>query len=281
MIKIQNEHFCLGISPIGAELDYLHVHDVNILWQKSALWFCQSPILFPIIGSLKDGYYLYQGEKYQLPVHGFVKDKPFRVEQSSLNEIKLVTTYNEETLKMYPFKYELSITYTLVASTIKVLLEVQNLDDKPMYFSIGLHPGFSYRGLKEALGGKNELHFYPEILQAVDFNPTFVQGQHQERISFENLTQMSRKLAETRTLCYQGLKKIELKCDRKTLLIQNEMSHMAFWQKNPENPDFICMEPWHGLPDQEDTDHDLEHKAHLTKLDAKHSFQTGFEISIL
>lgn len=281
MIKIQNNHFCLGISPIGAELDFLYVNDVNILWQKNALWGRQSPVLFPIIGSLKDGYYLYENQRYEMPVHGFVKDKSFVVEQSTSNVLRLVTKHTEETLQMYPFKFELSITYALIHKTLKVILEVKNIDDKPIYFSIGMHPGFSYYGLRDFFEEKFGLLFHPTSVPFVNFSPTFVSGLEEHQIKEQSFEELSKVLMEKRTLCYEGLNAIEIKSKNKSILIENDMSHLAFWQKNPENPEFICIEPWHGLPDFEDTDHDIEHKKNLTKLDVEQVFTTSFQISIL
>lgn len=280
MIKIQNNHFKLEISTLGAEMKALYINDINILWKANELWNSQSPVLFPIIGSLKDGYYIYNEKKYEMPVHGFAKSEDFKIEYFSDSSVKLVSTYSDNTLKMYPFKYELGISYTLLENVISVKFEVKNIDDKAMYFAIGLHPGFSYNGLMEYFNEKYSLEFIGNDISSINFSPTFVTGCKNCRIKEKELSELSNELVNKRTLCFSGVKTLKLKTKNKEIRFENSMSHLAFWQKNPENPEFICIEPWNGLPDYDDTNHKIEDKRNIIKLEPNQEFSTEFQISI-
>lgn len=279
MYHIQNEMFCLDISEIGAEIVNLRINQINILWHKNELWDHQSPILFPIIGSLKDDHYIYEGKKYTIPMHGFMMTCCFTADRITDHSIRLSTRYTNDTLKMYPFKYEFHITYRLEKNTLKIFFEVINLDQKEMYFSLGIHPGFDYQGLKTLLGENFELSFSPKNVQSVDFDPSYVKDVREEDISRKTLKDLSLELSRKKTLCYRGLQNIELKFQTKTLKIQNGMPYMAFWQKNPDQPEFLCIESWWGLPDEHTTNHQLCEKPYLQKLESQKKFQTKIEIS--
>lgn len=282
MYQIKNEIFCLNISETGAELEQLCIHDINILWQKSDLWKRQSPILFPIIGQVKDGYYIYENTTFFIPSHGFIKDEIFDVVQLDSDIIKLKAKYNENTLKMYPFKFEFSISYKLINNKMKIILEIKNVDTKPMYFSCGLHPGFSYEGLDQLFQEKYHIGFSQEKVKSVEFTPCLVASIKEKEIKKEmELADISLELAKYKTLCYQGLSSIELRSKTKILKIRNEMPYTAFWQANSSAPQFICIEPWYGLPDDADTNHQLINKRGILQLEKDKTFITEIEISFL
>lgn len=282
MYQIKNNIFCLKISKVGAELEKLCIHNINILWEKNELWNRQSPILFPIVGQIKDGFYLYENTSYNLSCHGFIRDEDFNVVQYDSDLIKLSSKYNENTLKMFPFKYEFNITYRLIENAIKIILEVKNLDSKEMYFSCGLHPGFSYAGLNQLFQQEVQVEFSHTNVKSVEFTPSFVAAVKEEMIERRlELSELSSKLQEYKTLCYQGLNSIELKSQTKAIIIKNKMPYTALWQANPKAPQFLCIEPWYGLPDELDTNHELKDKKYLQRLEQGKSFKTEVEISFI
>ena len=282
MYQIANDFFCLNISKTGAELEQFYVHDMNILWTRGKLWNSQSPILFPIVGRIKDEYYIYENSKYSLPIHGFLKEQSFEVVVERPNYIKLQHKFNENTLKMYPFKYEFNIIYELIENKVRITLQVKNIDNKKMYFACGLHPGFSYQGLKKLLGEDIQLYFDPLEVKSVSFTPSFVDTVQDKKINpVMNLQELSEELFESKTICYQGLTSILLKGQAKTIKIESQMPYTAFWQSMPENPEFICIEPWQGLPDAQDTNHQLKDKKSIQELNPNETFETYVEISII
>lgn len=282
MCQIHNDIFCLSVSTTGAELDELCIHDINILWKKNKVWNAQSPILFPVIGCLKDNYYIYKDNSYCMPSHGFIKNKEFQVVKHTDTMVQLVTYSDSETLKLYPFSFEFRVTYQLLNTSLKISFEVKNTGTEDMLFSVGFHPGFNYIGLQNILGKDIGVSFGKQEALSILFNPTYVIGMSKERLGgIKNLSDISDKLVKNRTLCYQGVPRVDLHSYRGTLRIQQDMPYLAFWQSEPENPKFLCIEAWDGLPDEENASNHLLEKHNLQSLKAKECYKSNIEISFI
>ena len=146
MTIIENNDLRVVIKTDGAELDSIRHkhHDLEYLWQGDAtFWGKKSPILFPIVGGLKDNSFQYEGKTYHLPRHGFARDKAFTVEQQSADKATFLLTSDEQTLEHYPFPFELRVHYALTNNTLSVTYAVKNTGDGTTYFSVGGHPAFN------------------------------------------------------------------------------------------------------------------------------------------
>lgn len=282
MFKIHNEIFSLTISDLGAELEELCINGINILWKRNDLWDSQSPILFPIVGNLKDGYYTYDEKKYEMKSHGFLKNMIFEPVKIESSLITLKSSYTEETLTQYPFRFEFYVTYALILNKLKIKFEIKNLDDQEMVFSCGFHPGFDLAQMENVLGKNLFFQFSPLQVQRIQFNPHFVKQIEPVELSLKTtLTDFSKDLNLYKTVCYQGVNQIHLYGENNGLCFNHNLPFTAFWQRNPECPQFICVEPWGGLPDEESTDHKLIHKKHIQRLDAKQSKEYEIEIHFI
>jgi galactose mutarotase-like enzyme len=81
MISISNDRLAVTVNEKGAELQSLQLDGREYLWQADPkFWSKRSPVLFPIVGELRDGKYLFAGKEYELPRHGFARDKTFDTE---------------------------------------------------------------------------------------------------------------------------------------------------------------------------------------------------------
>ncbi|MDE6242213.1 MAG: hypothetical protein K2M08_07325 [Anaeroplasmataceae bacterium] len=282
MYKIQNEIFCLSISEIGAELEEVFVKGINVLWNGQKLWKGKSPLLFPIIGNLKDGYFMYENQKYFMNTHGFLKEQRFEVIHHKESSITLKSNYTKETLAQYPFLYDFYITYTVLNHQIKIQIEVCNLDEKEMLFSLGLHPGFDYNGLRTLLGDHLEVSLSPNQSKSIFFDPNFVKKIENIELPHSiDLPSLSLELLREKTICYQGIHQVDLKSQTNVLRIRHSMPFVAFWQSKPENPEFLCIEPWCGLPDECITNHQLQDKLYIQKLKGNDSFKTDIIIEYI
>ena len=151
-----------------------------------------------------------------------------------------------------------------------------------MFFSVGVHPGLAYEGLKKILGEDITLYFSSNQVQSVEFDPTFVKKIEDETIdSSMTLVRLSEELKKKKTLCYQGINEVDIKAQTNSLKIKHNMPYLAFWQSQPENPKFLCIEPWHGLPDEAMTNHQFTQKKGILRLNAKDAFKTDVEINFI
>ena len=106
MITLENDYIKVSLAAKGAELQGLFSKETKLeyLWNANPkYWAKHSPVLFPIVGSLKNNRFTYQGKSYELPRHGFARDHVFNFEKISETEAVFTLTQNEDTLKVYPF----------------------------------------------------------------------------------------------------------------------------------------------------------------------------------
>ncbi|MDA0779071.1 MAG: aldose 1-epimerase family protein, partial [Bacteroidetes bacterium] len=142
--SIQNKFLTVNINRLGAELcSVIDSEGTEFIWQAAEVWPKHAPNLFPIVGSLLDHEYTYQGETYSLSHHGFARNKNFELLHQSEHSVCLVLQHDEETLHSYPFKFTFLITYTLEANNLSQTFRVINDDDRTLPVSFGGHPGFN------------------------------------------------------------------------------------------------------------------------------------------
>ena len=119
---IKNNILTVTISSKGAEIQSVkgsHT-DYEYIWQADPeVWNRHSPILFPIVGRLKNDQYTYKGNTYHLGQHGFARDQEFEVERQSDESITFLLKDSEETRKIYPFSFELRVTYNLMNNLLE------------------------------------------------------------------------------------------------------------------------------------------------------------------
>jgi galactose mutarotase-like enzyme len=112
--EIKNEYIKAKIKSFGAELNSLQKIDDSLeyIWQgDKEFWARHSPILFPIVGRLKNDSYFYKNQKYNMSQHGFARDKEFEIVEKKDDFIEFKLSSDEKTLKIYPFSFELYLSH--------------------------------------------------------------------------------------------------------------------------------------------------------------------------
>ncbi len=152
MFFLENQQLKISIHPKGAELQAIFHkdHQLDYMWSGDpAFWGKHSPLLFPIVGTLKSNTYYYQDKPYSLTRHGFARDRDFVVESQSADAITFLLRSDDSTRANYPFDFELRIIYRLTGGDISTAVglsttyQVKNPSKQMLYFSIGGHPAFS------------------------------------------------------------------------------------------------------------------------------------------
>ncbi|MFZ4107143.1 aldose 1-epimerase family protein, partial [Flavobacterium sp.] len=145
-VTISNSYLFAQINSIGAELFSLQniKNNQEYIWEGDPkYWGKHSPVLFPIVGTLKNNIYSYKNKEYKLPQHGLARNLDFEVIESSDCHVLFSLKATEETKKVYPFEFELQLTYTLSENKIEIKYTIINKDSVAIPFCIGGHPGFS------------------------------------------------------------------------------------------------------------------------------------------
>ncbi len=287
MITISNETLSVSIATMGAELQNIYNKQTGIeyLWDGNPdFWPKRSPVLFPVIGGLKYGSYIHDGATYHFNRHGFARESEFTVEQQTENSVTLVLETSDETLKVYPFQFKFSVTYSLSGGELKNTYLIENKGTEPLLFSVGAHPAFrvplvegeDFTDYYLAFNKEENAGIYPILEDGLISNSS---------VPFFNSTKelpIKKELFYKDALIFKELKSTAISIFSKkskhglTYNYEN-FPYMGIW--NAKDADFICIEPWCGLGDVEDTTGILAEKEGINKLDAAGSFTRSWTVA--
>ena len=279
---ISNSILKASIKHAGAELFSLKDNQENeYIWEGNPdFWGKHSPVLFPIVGTLKNNTYTINEKEYQLPRHGFARDMDFELIEKTQNKAVFSLQSSEETLQKYPFEFELQLIYTLNENALELEYKVINKGKEKMPFSIGAHPAIALPD-----------HFENYALQ-------FEKEENLKYYLLENdLISSKTKILETKNnvvpLNYELFRNDALifkTIESKSLTILNnskpyvkvdyyDFPSLGIWTK--ENAPFICIEPWLGYSDTDENTGDLYQKEGILTLEANKDFSAKFSITTL
>jgi galactose mutarotase-like enzyme len=279
---ISNSILTAQIKHIGAELYSLKDNcNTEYIWSGNPVfWGKHSPILFPIVGTLKNNSYQHNNVEYHLSRHGFAREMEFELLDKQENSVTFSLTSTEDTLKKYPFNFELYLIYTLENTSLNIEYKVINKGESKMPFSIGAHPAFDLPGNFEnySLEFENEEPLTYHLLEEGLISNTTEQIQldkkqlHLNHKLFENDALVFKKIPSKSITILEKSKPI-LKVSYK------DFPDLGIW--TPPNAPFICIEPWFGYSDTIDTFGNLFEKEGTQILDKDATFNSTFSIAIL
>ena len=269
-VTLSNGILKATVSTRGAELIALEKDGRNVIWSGDpAVWGFHAPILFPICGGLKDDKYLYRGKEYVLKKHGFIRTSEFAVEKATGDRIVFLHRFTDETLKQYPFRYELRVIYTLSGSELQIDYNVKNLSDGDLFFSVGAHEGYA---CPEGIEEYSILFEEPETLESTVLLGNLLSD---ETVNLgENVRELPLKYDY---FAVDAQVFLNLKSRFVTLLNRKTGAkigiafpdHDAFLLWTKPCAKYICIEPWCGCPDFVGGDSRLENKRGILRLRGK------------
>ncbi len=278
--QIKNDFLEATFDTLGAELISLKSNEREYIWNMNPqFWNRRSPILFPIIGSLKDDTYYFEGKKYQLPRHGFAREKQFQVVDQSADIIVFSLKEDAETLKVYPFGFELQIEYRLVNQQLEVHYKVENTSQNKMYFSIGGHPGFA---LSKNIENYSLVFATEEELEFSLLENHLLSAETQILKTDKNQLQLNYALFEKDALVFKNHKinsvTIQENGQNFVKVTFKKFPDLGIWTKI--DAPFICIEPWFGHADEVRTNQKLEEKAGIQTVEKNEVFTSIYTIEI-
>ena len=281
IITLSNTKISASIKTLGAELIRLDKGNQNYIWTvDEVFWNKTSPILFPIVGRLKSDSFSIEGKTYELPRHGFARNFEFEVEHQTETSAVFILTDNSETLKNYPFQFELRLKYELIENSLKISYSVLNKSQEIMPFSIGAHPAFAIKDSFSdySLQFNETEEFLSYELENEKFNNSF------RKINSEKgQINLDYSLFEKDAFVFKDLKSdklILLKKNKPVLSVQfGGFPYLGIWTKL--NAPFLCIEPWCGLADNVNHNGNILEKEGIQLLDKDAGFDREINISIL
>lgn len=283
MQRIENEFLRVTIAEKGAELKsiFSKKDGIEYMWQSMDPWPKSSPILFPIVGTLKNNEYQFEGKTYKLSRHGFARDMDFKIEASSKAEVTFSITDSEATRKVFPFQFKLTVQYTLNEDILQAKYIVQNPGSKTMYFSLGAHPAFAVPFV-----GSTRYDDYALQFDQIENTPRWpitpeglISNESLPLLHNSDTLYLSKELFEKDAIVLK-----DLKSERVTLQTNKSPHGLTFQFKGfpyfgiwaAPGADFVCIEPWAGIADGVNASGNLEEKEGIQQLEAHKNFQISW-----
>ena len=280
LYTIKSNELTVSIDSYGAELKSVkNQNGTEFIWQSNEIWSGSAPILFPICGGIIDDEFTYEGKTYHLPKHGFGRKSEFTVETQTENSITFLLCSNEETLKVYPFDFELRINFITADNKLNVTYNVKNLTDGKMYFSIGAHEGYATpEGIEEYDVIFNE----NETLDAVALNGNYLTAEKTRIITDSKVLSLKHDYFKIDALVFEkfnsqyctlahrgGTRKIKVEFE--------DFNHLLLWHKPMAN--YMCVEPWNGLQSYEWSEKDITKKPGIIELEKSKEYCVNHKIT--
>ena len=288
--SVENHRLRISVTATGAELCSLVNLDSGreYMWQADpAVWGSHAPVLFPNIGVVKDGQTMIDGQPYALPKHGIVRrnDRMELVEQAE-DRITLRLCWSEETLRVYPYKFEFRITYRVRNEHVIVYHEITNPTNEPIYFCLGGHPAFNVPLYDHQRYDAHLLRFeHDEDAASHTVTPagTLTRATRPVPWTDGNVLPLSHDLFTNDALVFRDLNSRSVTLESRITgpilkLDYAGWTHLGVWAK-PEG-DFVCIEPWMGLSDFEDADGRFKTKEGVIKLAGNTSYEMSYDIKV-
>lgn len=286
--EIKNEFIKVKIDSFGAQLNSLKKVDKNLeyIWQADAkYWNRHSPILFPIVGRLKDDSYFYKNQKYNMTQHGFARDKEFALVKNEVDFLEFKLCSDEKSLEIYPFSFELYLSYKLEKNCLIVAYKVVNKSNDKMLFSIGAHPAFNWP-LEE--NEKKEDYFleFENIKESKRYflNDKGLVYKNEDLKISDNKMPLNEEVFKNDALVFNDLniKTLTLKNTKNENFIKVDFEnfpYLGIWSK-PSGAPFICIEPWFGIADEDSSNQNFEDKKGLISLEKDEIFSCFYSVEV-
>lgn len=281
MLKIQTK-------KSGAELISIQYNGKEMLFQGAKVldsngniyWKRQAPILFPIVGQLKNSQTQIEDKIYEMSQHGFARDMDFEEISKTENKHHYMLKYNEGTLKKYPYKFELNVIYEIIGDTLTVTYKVKNIDDKTIYFGLGGHPAFNCdysNGEYEIVFSENE-----DKIVFLKLKNGLIDTEKAQNILQDNKIYLKEDTFDNDAVIMKNLK------SNKVILQNHETNqkilefdftgfpYLALWSK--KGAPFVCIEPWQNTADRIDSTQIYKDKENIIELPKDKKFECKYSI---
>ncbi|MGC4232416.1 MAG: aldose 1-epimerase family protein [Niabella sp.] len=289
MYSIQNGFIKIGVVPKGAELQSISniVTGQEYMWSgDTAFWGKYSPVLFPIVGALKENTYYVHSKSYQLPRHGFARDMEFRLYEQTADRLGFLLESNNDTLAKYPFSFQFYIDYAIERNTLSVSYRVLNTGEEDMYFSVGGHPAFRV----PLFEGERYEDYYLQFHQDENAGkwPVMADGLLEaEPVPFLENTD---RIPLTKALFYKDAIVLKHLNSNSVKLLSGRSGkgfefdftgfpYLGIWAA--KNADFVCIEPWCGIADSVTADQQFTDKEGINRITPQCEFERTWSFTII
>ena len=274
---LSNNKMTVKISDQGAEIQSVVLNGKERVWQnENGMWDRHSPVLFPVCGRTS---VIVNGTSYPMPFHGFARELPFTVRAADGQSAVFTLHSSDETRKVYPFDFELTVSYTLKDNAVIVSNEVKNTGTGSMRFALGRHDSFS---LDDDPGCYKLCFPKEERFLSQQYDNTSRRVDDYDDLGGGNVLLVPENiLSSSSSVTFQNLNsdRVILKTldDRPVAsIVWGEIKNLLLW--HPLDAKMICIEPWSALPDRAGGEPDFLENPRFFALQSGERKEIGFEI---
>lgn len=290
MVELSNQYLTVNLHPKGAEIISIvgNQDHINYMWKRDACqWANSAPILFPIVGAIKNDTCRIDGKEYHMTQHGFARHNEFEIKNQSQTEVTFTLVSNDEIIKQYPFLFELNVTYKLVENTLTCLINVKNKDHQTIYFQVGGHPAFACPFMEN----ESSNDYYVEFAEYETRNQKVIdvakRGMSHVQLPFfdhEKRFFVRQQLFNNDAIVIKDFKSenISIKSlnHQKSIVFHMQgFDHVGLWTAKHVGG-LLAIEPWIGHADYVDFDGEFKEKESCVALDTDKEFNVQFAVEI-
>jgi galactose mutarotase-like enzyme len=287
--SISNKHLRIEVLARGVEISSIKSQKTGkeYMWNANPdIWGSYAPVLFPAIGSFKNNECTIGGKSYKIPKHGFIRNnEAIKLVSQEEDKLEFQLDYSEQSLAIYPYKFSFRISFQLEGNTLTVSHLVSNKDSKTIHFSLGAHPGFKCP-INE---GEVYEDYYIEFEEKETIASTLLSSnglitdQSRPILTDYNIIPLHQDLFKDDALIFKDLRsrKVYLKSRKSSQVLKlsfEDFDYLGLWAK--PNAPFVCIEPWLGIADHENTDGDFLKKDGIISLPEAQVYEAKYEIEI-
>ena len=284
ILQLKSANYTVLVNSFGAELcSVKNNNGLEFIWEANqSVWARHAPVLFPIVGKLKNNTFQYQQVNYELGQHGFARDLNFELTESTSSSCTFRLEANEKTRQHYPFEFILEIKYILINNQLEVIYVVRNSTSEKLYFSIGAHPAFNIPLEKDELFEDYFFEFSSTSLEQTKLEQGLISNSKKTIKLLNHQLGLSSGLFDEDALVFENtqIEEISLKSSKtghKIELICTNWPFFGIWSKKGCK-EFVCLEPWFGIADLHDSNQVFTEKKGIICLEPLKTFECGYTL---
>ena len=280
------------IQTRGAQIaSYIAPSGTEIIWQAYPdVWAQHSPVLFPVCGSVTGGKIRIAGKTWPMEKHGFAMDQDFRIVRKGEDFAELALEPSERSRCQYPFEFLFHVIYSMTDRGFRTTFMVRNPGNDRMPFCVGGHPGFVCPLEEDAEYTDYDLIF-PE--KEDGWNALVMDdgrlggGEILECLRDRGVIPLDHRLFDEKDtlvlthITSRSVKLVSRKTGKGLKLGFPDMEVLAVWSMPGAGADYVCLEPWHGIPDTLDATGNFEDKPFVTILEPGDAWHGSFEVELI
>ena len=288
MSIIKSNSLSIEINEVGSTLESVFdlKREKELLWQGSEdSWTGKDVTIFPFVARLKDEYYTVDGVRYPMPLHGLCVDYDFEISEISPSKAEHKFVWSDDTLKYYPYKFDLRVIHEVVGDKYIKTMKLTNVGEDDMYFMLGGHPAIALTAKGDCDTSDNYIQF-PRFIQPKNYylNEVGHLITHLGDIEgFDRLYCDKALMKKYKTLILTDEKFDSIEVVRgdgiKISFSLGNPPMLAFWS-HPDKGEYICVEPWWGIPDAVEPKREIKEKDRINSIKAGEIFEYTFTMQI-